>query len=86
MFRSAFAFVAMVWWLIILAHVMIAILITVAAGQGSLPAVAGWIAWVTLVANYFLRRFVLGRWVRRRDVRRARYWQSVHAEAARRNR
>jgi hypothetical protein len=86
MFRSAFAFVATVWWLVIVVHFGLAILTTVAGGQGSLPAVVVWIAWASLVANYFIRRFALRRWQHRRNVQRAQYWQNVHAEAARRNR
>jgi hypothetical protein len=77
-----FRLVAFAWWLVFIAHCGIALFTMVAGSQGSVSAAAVWISWGVLVIHYFVRRRVLGRWLYRIHVQRARYWQTVNRDAA----
>jgi hypothetical protein len=80
-----FRLVAVLWWFGLVFHFGIAFLVMIAGSQGAVPAAVVWILWGTLVLHYFVRRRVLGRWLYRIRVQRARYWQSVNRDAARGN-
>ena len=80
-----FRLVAVLWWFGLVFHFGIAFFVMIAGSQGIVPAAVEWVLWGTLVLNYFVRRRVMGRWLYRLRVKRARYWQSVNRDAARGN-
>ena len=76
-----FRLVATLWGFGLFSHFAIAFFVMIGWSQGIVPAAVVWIFWGIFVAHYFVRRWVLGRWLYRIRVQRARYWQSVYRDA-----